>query len=426
MFRLHETMRRRVCRLAFVALCALPTLATAAWIVHWHRPWRVSDEELRLSSTLRSEVRLVDWREPRPAATQTSSLRIVISGAAEPLVEAVNVRSSCVGDAQVISIGRLSIDARRLNAVLERAADWLTDGTLGPVRLTVDELVFDDTAAGTRFALRRVELHAIRTGNETWKLQLIGRSGAGSDDARALRITCERDAADHVPVIRAAIDATEVHLPAWLLRSAAPVFGSVGNSALFAGLLEGIEVRDAEVSGSARGDIHNAALEAMLPATSPCRVEGTCPVTLGNLRWRHHQIEHLAGAMKADRIRVNRAVLNGATKYLWFGQVGIGPARAGEAMEAEMVVVDAVAIRFDFSRQGLSVGGDFPPEANLPVGCVAVKDGTPLLMQPQYLLPAGLWVQFVAGPAAATMPATQEAVNAARRLPLPEAGTTTK
>jgi hypothetical protein len=423
MFRLHETTRRRVCRLAFVALCALPTLATVAWIVHWHRPWRVNDAELRLSSALRSDVQLVDWREPRPAATRTSTVRVVVSGASEPLVEATDVRSTCIDDSQMISIARVAIDARRLNTALERATNWLTDGTPGVVRLSVDEVVFEDPATQTTYELRQVEIRAERSVRDAWKLQLLARGGSGDDDARLLRISCERSASDAEPVVRATVDATAEPLPAWLLRSAGPIFGSVGNAASFAGQLQ-IETRGEELVGAARGEIHNAVLEAMLPAGSPCRIEGAAHVTLADLQWRNAQIEHLTGAVKGETVRVNRALLDGATKSLWFGLVGIGPTPIGDA--SDIIAIDAVAARFDFNRLGISIGGDFPPESNLPPGCVAISGGRPLLMQPQYLLQAGWWVQFVTGSDAVTIPATQEAVGIAARLPLPEAATVPK
>jgi hypothetical protein len=420
MFRLHETTRRRVCRLAFVALCALPTLATAAWIAHWHRPWRVNDAELRLSSALRSKVQLVDWREPRPTATQTSTVRIVVSGESEPLAEAADVRSTRVDDSQVISIARVAIDARRLNTALERSSNWLTESTPGMVRLSVNELVFEDAVAQTSYALREVEVRAERTVGEGWKLQLHARGGSGDGDAQILRISCERSVADAGPVVRATIDAAAEPLPAWLLSSAEPTFGSVGNAASFAGQLQ-IETRGAEVMGVARGEIRNAAFEAMLPVSSPCRVEGTAHVTLADLQWRDGQIEHLTGAVKAEAARVNRALLNAAAKSLLFGQVDIGPMPTGDGLDT--ITIDALAVRFDLNRQGLSIGGDFPPEFNLLPGCVAVSDGKPLLMQPQYLLQAERWVWFVIGSDAASILATQEAVDIAARLPLPEAAT---
>jgi hypothetical protein len=423
MFRLHETTRRRVCRMAFVALCALPTLATTAWIAHWHRPWRVSDEELRLSSALRSDVRLVDWREPRPGATQTSTVRIVISGAAEPLVDAAQVRSTSMDESQQISIGRVAIDVSRLDAALERAANWLTDRSPRVVRISVDEVVLQDPATQNAYTLRQVEIRAERAGGAAWKMQFLARGGTGDDGARTLRISCERSVGDAEPVTRATIEATAEPLPAWLLSSAGPIFGSVGNEASFAGLLQ-IETRGAELVGVARGDIHQAALEDMLPASSPCRAHGAAQVRLADLRWRNAQIEHLTASLKAEAVRVNRALLDGAIKSLWFGQERIGPMPTGDA--AETIAFDAVALRIDFNREGLSIGGDFPPEAKMPPGCVAVSGGRQFLIQPKYLLQAGWWVQFVTGSDAAMIPATQEAVGVAARLPLPEAATVPK
>jgi hypothetical protein len=423
MFRLHETTRRRVCRLAFVALCALPTLATVAWIVHWHRPWRVNDAELRLSSALRSKVQLVDWREPRPAATQTSTVRIVVGGGSEPLVDAADVRSTRVDDSQVISIARVAINARRLNTVLERAANWLTESTPGVVRLSVDELVFEHAVAQTKYVLREVEIRAECAAGEGWKVQLHARGGRRDDDAQIMRISCERSVADGGLGVRATIDAAAEPLPAWLLSSAGPIFGSVGNAALFAGQLQ-IETHGAELVGAARGEIHNAALGAMLPASSPCHVEGSAHVTLADLQWRNGQIEHLTGAVRAESTRVNRALLDAAIKSLLFQQIVIGMTPVSET--AETIAIDAVAVRFDLNRQGLSIGGDFPSESALPPGCVAVSGGRPLLMQPQYLLQAWRWVWFVTGSDAAAIPATQDAVGLAARLPLPEAASVPK
>jgi hypothetical protein len=98
-------------------------------------------------------------------------------------------------------------------------------------------------------------------------------------------------------------------------------------------------------------------------------------------------------------------------------QLSDGVAKSGSK---ELIDVDRLACRFVLDRKGLTVTGDMPPADDLPAGCLATSGGVGLLMQPQYVdVPAGAWVQFVAGPAKSWLPASAGAIKVAERLPLP-------
>jgi hypothetical protein len=95
----------------------------------------------------------------------------------------------------------------------------------------------------------------------------------------------------------------------------------------------------------------------------------------------------------------------------------------GKEAAAELVALDALACRFNLDHRGLTLTSDLPVQQSLPEGCLATSGGRPLLMQSPYLLPAGAWVQFVAGhPASPWAPATLEAAEILEHLPLPNTG----
>ncbi len=111
MFALHETTRRRVCRIAFVVLCVAPTLAVAAWIVRWYLPGRVEAEQARLSGQLFVDVRLADWREPRPDTIRTTSLTLANATGSTQLLQVGRLERRRKGDVQWLSLEQAKVDA---------------------------------------------------------------------------------------------------------------------------------------------------------------------------------------------------------------------------------------------------------------------------------------------------------------------------
>jgi len=77
MLRLHQTTERRICRGAFLGLCALPTLAIVAWCATRNLPSHARGYERELSRRLGLDARLEAVEHLRPGELELVGLRLL-------------------------------------------------------------------------------------------------------------------------------------------------------------------------------------------------------------------------------------------------------------------------------------------------------------------------------------------------------------
>jgi hypothetical protein len=417
MFRLHETTQRRVCRWAFVVLCAAPTLAVAAWIVHSHRPWRLQDEQRRLSAALRVDVRLADWREPRPDAVRTASVELGDLTGPLGFAKLSKLEHRRVGDIAWLNAHAVVIDVGRLHMLATRLPLWLADLEERELRFRCQRLTLHDPESNASTTYRDVEA-VIRDGGRLVQLVARGDSDAANAPQFRASLVCPTDDATGDPIPLATLDAADAPLPLWLLSTFAPVGGGWGDEATFAGTVR-LEFASDGCRGVAAGRLRDLELSAIATAAGSHRAEGRASVELQELRWRGSQIERVAGSVRAENVRVSQSVVKSAIEQLFCGRVGGGS--APDSSVGELVAVDSVSCRFLLDAEGLALTGTLPATAGIPAGSIAQAAGRPLLDTPPFRLHPSAWVQFVSGHTTGWVPATREAVDAAARLPLPTA-----
>jgi hypothetical protein len=413
MFRFHETSRKRIVRWAFVLLCAGPTLGAISWVAWRHRPGQVQDEAARLGGMLHVDVRLTDWREPRPDVTRTSAISLIEPGAGITLVAVKAAEIQHSANMVRIAAVEVALDAGHFDALLRCAHAWLAMPDAAAVRLEIDRLTIGSADGRSSFELRGVQIRVDRQATGAFKGQLTARMSADDDKAPELRMMLEQIPGEGGGQTRATVDARQVALPAWVVAITAPMFAACGADSTFSGVLQ-LESSGSNDQGMARGRIDAIALSSLLPTGSPHAAEGHASATITELCWRDRQIEVLSGSVRATDLTLSKSLIDAAVGSLFCGR-----ARAESAPES--VHVESLACQFQLNRKGLTLTGDLGPESHLPQGCLIAAGGRPLLMQPPYVdIPPGAWVQFLAGPASSWVPATQGAVEMAGKLPLPK------
>jgi hypothetical protein len=169
-----------------------------------------------------------------------------------------------------------------------------------------------------------------------------------------------------------------------------------------------------------QGRVHSADLAALLPIGSPHTLRGVATVELTEFIWEGEQVERLAGTLTAQQAAMSRSLLDEMASKTGFQcpQASDGVPVDGDS---SLVALDAMAVRFQLSSEGLTFWGQCPAEeAGMPENCMATSGRQPLLIAPPfYNWHLGVLVQTLAGPGAAWLPATREAVDMAGRLPLP-------
>lgn len=413
MFRFHETTRKRITRWAFVLLCGGPTLATIAWIACRHRPGVVRSEALRLGGVLRVDVRLSDWRQPRPGVARTSGMTLIEPGANVTLADFEAVEIQRFAKWTRIAAAGATLDVGHVDALHRRVCAWLAAIEGDAVRIEIDALTIRSASAKTSFALRDVQIRVDPRATGGIKAQLTAHTPAHGGSDPELRVVVEQIPGEDKGAIRATVDARHAPLPAWVIATTAPLFAACGEDSTFSGVLQ-LEVAGGTLRGIAHGQIDAISLGSLLPSGSPHAAAGQGSATIADMHWRDRQIETLIGSARATNFNLSKSLIDAAVASLFCGQT-----RAGVAPET--VLVDALACRFQLNNRGLTLSGELGPESNLPTGCLIASEGRPLLMQPPYVdIPPGAWVQFLAGPALSWVPASQEAVDMAKRLPLPK------
>ncbi len=415
MFRLHETTRRRVCRTAFVVLCAAPTIGTLAWIAHARRPWRVEDEQRRLGGLLHVDVHCADWRTPRPGVAAASQLYLGAPAGGRRLAELFDVtwqRDGALG--QVATIESISVDADRLAEVGEHLRHWIDAGVDRSCQLLVREVTIR-SPRGT-VAFQHVRVHIDRDESGPAHVRVISRPAGAAQDGGELRLAMdispperERPSAP-VATLVATLDAAAAPLPGWLLAPLAPMVGELGDAATFSGSVQIRSTGDA-VSGSAQGTCRRVLLASCLSPQAAHHAEGEATLRIDALRWQNAKIVELAADVSGEHLRVSRKLVEAAGQFLDLRPIDV------KAGGDELLAIDRLSARIQLTSDGLTITGHFTDESALPPGCIAAAGGRAMIMQGRPLYPAA-WVQFAEGPAESWVPATAQAIERAARLPL--------
>ena len=199
-----------------------------------------------------------------------------------------------------------------------------------------------------------------------------------------------------------------------LIAAVVPGFSSFGPAAQFKGAVQWTLDRP-EPRVVVQGRVEQVDLASVLPAGSPHSLHGAATVEFQELSWRGSRIERLVGTVHAEKAPISRSLVAASVQnYKCGGTDGVATID-----DPAMVALDQLAVRFELDENGLSFWGNFPAEAHLPTGCLAVSGLQPLLIQSPYdKWHLGLLVQTLAAPGITWMPATSEAVDMAERLPL--------
>lgn len=422
MFAFHETTRKRICRTAFIALCLAPTLATAAWIVDRRLPSRTATQAARLGALLQTKAELAGYREPRPGSMRCDQLALDDSTSGEPLVRFQGVRLHRREATWSVFVEAATVDAEHLDGLAAKVGAWLALPELQSADLRVGRLTLTlpSTTTGSTtpvFTLDDLQGRIQRDAEGVAHLQLAGRAtDSPAEDKAVVRLAVQRSTAAPGAKSRASLDSSASALPIELLARLVPPLSGLDAKAVLTGSVEWT-IDASGVAGVAKGRLSDVALSSLLPAGSPHAVSGRATVAVTVCRWRGARLERLEASATAEDVQASKSLVTAAIKFIYCVQTAEGVAGNGKA---QTIALDRLACHFVLDHRGLNLSGDLPQSVEAPTGCLATSGNQPLLLQPPYVdIPAGAWIQFVAGPSDSWLPATEAAVRMAGRLPLP-------
>jgi hypothetical protein len=420
MFAFHETTRRRICRTAFVLMCLAPTLWTAAWIIERRLPTYGAAQAVRLSNLLQVRAELTGYGEPRPQSVRCAQLTLTDPATGQAVARLQEVRLRSTGGGSMITAERVTVDAPQVGVLARKISSWLMAERAETTDFYVERLVINFPSTDANKTTREIALGAAqarvqRNATGATQLRLAIRSlGSPPADKPVAQFAVERSS-NAKGIVTANLE-TSLPIPPPALAGV-PGMDGLDAETMFTGAVQWTFDHTGQ-AGIVSGRLEGMELQALLPPGSPHAAVGRATVTIAELRWRDRRIERLEGATVVEKAAVSASLLTAAAKHLYCVPMSDGVAASDSA---PMIAVDRLACRFVLDQKGLTLTGDMPPAEKLPAGCLATSGGVALIMQPQYVdVPAGAWVQFVAGPANSWVPASAGAVKVAERLPLPQ------
>lgn len=405
---LHETTRKRICRIGFFLLCLAPTVATGGWIGSHYWPGAHQRLETALAERLRVTPKLSPRETPKPGLTRFSSATLAGFAAAQQ----VELRQS--KGLRVVQIEKASLQLESLPELLKVAQREWESPTAQPHLIRINELGIashEAQSGGETIQLRKFRIQLDDSGPEGLRrVRLAAHVGEEGTEVSAI-VQQQADG-----TWKAKLDASQTALPVRLLAGFAPVLRNLGGQ--FLGKIQWNSAGN-EVAGLVQGKITGNELRDYLPRRFRHDATGEATVVLEDLSFAGDQIQKLVGTLHVGEGELSAQLFGEIEKILYCRPNPENLATPG-IQPQQTISFDRLAVRMVFDEKGFSLWGDLPDDSGRIDAPLMVRNGKALLLQPAWVdFSVGYWVQFAIGDTPTAMPVSREAIELARRLPTP-------
>ena len=284
---LHETTRKRICRVGFFLLCLAPTVATGGWIASHYWPGTHERMETALAERLRVSPKLSPRQTPKPGLTRFSSATLAGFAAAQ------QVELQHIDGLSIVQIEQASLQFESLPELLKIAQREWESPIAQPRLIRINELKIESNEAqsdGETIQLRKVRLQLDHSGPEgVRRFRLAAQVAEG--DGKVVSAVVQQQADG---TWKAKLDASQIALPVRLLASFASVLRSLDGQ--FLGKIQWSSA-GSEIAGLVQGKITGNQLVDYLPPRFRHGATGEATVVLEELAFVDDQIRKLVGTL---------------------------------------------------------------------------------------------------------------------------------
>jgi hypothetical protein len=398
MFSLHERIQRRVCRTAFVAFCALPTIVVIGWAAYFNRPWSERDWQHSIEHTLHVGAEISAVSAPQPLVRRISKLSLTDLKSKSLLIE---VDELLVHSAEEVEARNITIHVNQFADIATAVQIWLTGNDFSDVNWHVGKMTLIGLA-GQQFQLDDVAIQSQSA--PTGARQIVVRCSSGPE------LVIERSASG---ATRCRFESTQTKLPAWLLADTMPG-ASRWLRASFTGTLQ-LQKSHGSLSGSFEGEVDAIDCREWIGSDS---LLTQAKLRMEEFTWESGRVETMQGWLETTEGLISTELLKSLHRVLTCQVVDETLLHSSEAIR-----FDKLACRFRLNSAGLTCVDPATinnPQANGP-GILITSQGKPLVMQPAYSnLPLANFVQLFFPVERDVLPGTREATEMGDKLPLPE------
>jgi hypothetical protein len=412
MFAMPTKQRLLVCRLGFVLLCVLPTLAVCLWIVGQSTASPVRHDDGAWRSELPDRLGLIVSCEGHgqidDETWRLTGVRLLDPETRAVLVQAAQVKARHTSAGWLVEARGAEINAGqlpRLAALLhERLLGAPSENMPRGALLARDVVLRDGNSAHTvsSFAAR---LAADAAGPQA----TIDFALAGSPpEAAPQRLAIVRDRSGPSPVTRWQLDTARQTLRCALVAAVMPAAGRLGNEAQFTGLVS-CAMEPGGLSGELSGTLDRVDLDTVVTERFAHQLSGQARVQIETARLDGGKLTELRGTLATNGGALSPSLIAAAVAHL-------------DLQAAGDLLADGAAIAFDRLAIRFALDGRLLRLSSLGESAAVLSDGKhPLLaVAPEHAVPAVNLLRVLLPDNEYQVPATRQTDALVGLLPVPD------
>ncbi|MCC9604950.1 hypothetical protein LOC68_25420 [Blastopirellula sp. JC732] len=401
---MHESTSRLLCRLAFLAICILPTFATFGWIGYRRSSWAHTALERRLSDELGLKATFARAFNPRPSKYVLEDLKLHVvhqPAIAIPLVEAEEQ-----GGVWRIRAAECNLSWSHRRRLWETLNERLAVAGNQTISLQIGTVQFDEPAMPslTKFAAEsNVNESGVRRSSALFTLEGVESTHP---------IVAQLDAAANQHDIDIVFDSGDAKIPSKMLAAIFPSVQVFGEEATYSD----IYVRRSAAAGdrtTIRANVNDIELGALVNKRFDHTLVGKANLNLQEAVLVNGKLQAADGWLTSDSGgRVSVSLVQDASHYL-------GILISDTLMHdprIDQVGFDQLGIQFQLRPGQLSIRGccDQMP------GVILANTHRALALQPEAkYVPSASLIQTLDADETVTVPATAEAAKLLDLLVVP-------
>ncbi|MCE9546959.1 MAG: hypothetical protein K8T25_15910 [Planctomycetia bacterium] len=344
-----ERTRRRLCRAGFVALCVLPTVCVAGWIVAQRLPGRAVAASEALGSQLGARVTIGALREPQPGVTYFDQVDITDALSRRKIahidrLEVHRVSSGWLVRAEGANLRPQGDDLWRLLA--QCIAPTAASPTL-PVQFFADRV----TIAGGASSASLLQCNATLEASQDVPRLTVSFRLPGPDRSPPIALELARSANGSLGI---KLDTHDAELPASVMALVAADAARLGPAATYRGRGTFDEL-PAGVTGQLGGRFAAIDLAALAKGALPAELSATGAATLelSAAQFRDGRLIKAVGTLRAGPGTVSPQLIEGAAEQLRL--VGLPETRRAPA--GGTIAYEQLHFDFTLDAEGLRLTG---------------------------------------------------------------------
>ena len=422
----HDRTRRKICILAFFAVCIAPTCCMLAWGISRNVPGHVSGYVERLEGSLGLAVAIDDVEHPRPGVVRYRQVRLrdpetgeVVSTFHRVEVRRQDVKESprpalvLVVDSARISPERFDSLPRLLYRVMARR---MTRDNID-LRLVIGEIEMQEgeDSAGEGAATIRAMRGSLQTGRDGAQSEFKFRLESSADRAEATDAVCiriRRDRRTTPPSLCFEIDSRTAPIPCNMLSLFRPECKSLGPGSRFQGYLFAEQTVDGWQGCIQNATLTDIDLARLFGKCLPNTMTGRAQVTIHQANFSGGRLQQAAGSIAAGPGTIGHDFYDSLWSKLRLRY------RTQPPEDNRDIPYEKLALDFTIDQDGLQIKGTVPDQADP----IILTNSTESLLgewesKPQ---PLSALLGILAPKTSPHMPVTRQTQWMASLLPVPE------